>query len=224
MSPAPAHPFADDADHLRAALAWLDALLRARVARVRAAMGGDPWLRGLHIDDDTLDATLDHPPLAPLWSAGPVDVAAEQHIERDRGLLAARVGATEARGRPLRLATLARRFELDAFDQAVVLLAIAAELDPRYRRLCGWLHDDVGRARPSVGLAIDLFAGPLAARLAHRARFGPRGAPRAAGPRHPRRRRDAARAPARRAARARRLGARRAAADRSHVARRAAAP
>jgi hypothetical protein len=41
MSPPPTRrppPFADDAEHLRASLEWLDALLSARVARVRAAI------------------------------------------------------------------------------------------------------------------------------------------------------------------------------------------
>ncbi|MEZ4431498.1 MAG: ATP-binding protein [bacterium] len=177
MSPAPRHamPYADDAEHLRAALEWLDALLRARVARVRAALGGDPWLRGMHVDDDTVDALLSHPPLAPAWSMAPVDVAAEQAVEGARASLAARVAASGAAGRRLRLPALAERLGLDALDQGALLLALAPELDGRYERLIGWLHDDLTRRRPTVGLAIDLFGGPLAARLEARRRFGPAG-------------------------------------------------
>lgn len=179
MSPPPTRrppPFADDAEHLQAALGWLDALLSARVARVRAAMGGDPWLRGMHIDDATVDALLRQPPLAPAWSQAPVDVAAEQAVESHLSLLTARVAASRSAGRRLRLALVAERFGLDAIDQGTLLLVLAAELDARYGKLIGWLHDDVTRRWPTVGLALDLFAGPLAARLAGRRRFGPAGA------------------------------------------------
>lgn len=183
MSPRPRHPapFADDGEHLRAALGWLDGLLRARVARVRAAFGGDPWLRGLHVDDDTVDALLKHPPLSPPWSAAPVDVAAEQAVEGAQATLAARLAASHRAGRRLRLAGLVERFGLDGIEQGALLLALAPELDGRYGRLIGWLHDDLTRRRPTVGLALDLFGGPLAARLGARRCFGPAGTLVAAG-------------------------------------------
>ncbi|MCA9539032.1 MAG: hypothetical protein KC620_09085, partial [Myxococcales bacterium] len=169
----PPAPFADDAAHLQAALAALDAVLRARVDRVRASLGGDPWLRGLNVDDATVDALLDRSPLSAPWPAGEVQPAIEAALAGIADDLAAREAATLAAGRALRLLDLRARFGLDDLAAEVVLLALAPELDDRYARLIGWLHDDLARNRPSVGLCLDLFGGPLPGRLQARRAFAP---------------------------------------------------
>ena len=62
----------------------------------------------------------------------------------------------------IRLRRLARAFELDAVDVELLLVALAPDLDPRFERLYGYLHDDVSRRRASAGLALEL-AGPAPA-------------------------------------------------------------
>lgn len=175
-APPDAEPFADDAECLGAQLSWLDMLLRLRVGQVREAMGGDPWLRGLHVDDAEVDALLDRPPFTPPWSARAADPGLLRATALAGRVLRARLEAHRQTGAPLRWLALVDRFGLDAIDDHILLLAVAGELDPRYGRLVGWLHDDVARKRPSAGLALDLFVGGLGERLAARRRFAADGA------------------------------------------------
>ena len=90
-----------------------------------------------------------------------------------RGGVRARSGGRGARGPELRLARLATLFGLTRFDLDVVLACLAPELDRRYERLYGYLHDDVTRRRPSVDLVLALFLPDVAVRVAARARFDP---------------------------------------------------
>ena len=62
------------------------------------------------------------------------------------------------------------RFDLEPLDVELLLVALAPDLDPRFERLYGYLHDDVSRRRASVGLALELSgvgegSGPGRARL-----------------------------------------------------------
>jgi hypothetical protein len=67
----------------------------------------------------------------------------------------------EASGADLRLRRLTHAFDLDDIDIELLLVALAPDLDPRFERLYGYLHDDVTRRRASTGLALELCgAGP----------------------------------------------------------------
>ncbi len=55
-----------------------------------------------------------------------------------------------------RLEKLAADFGLDEVDVGVLLVALAPDLDQRFERLYGYLHDDVSRRRASIGLALEL--------------------------------------------------------------------
>jgi ATPase family associated with various cellular activities (AAA) len=55
-----------------------------------------------------------------------------------------------------RLGDMAAAFDLTEFDLDLLLVAIATDLEPRFEKLFGYLHDDVTRRRPSVGLALEL--------------------------------------------------------------------
>ncbi|MFF1543782.1 ATP-binding protein [Streptomyces sp. NPDC058291] len=68
------------------------------------------------------------------------------------------------------LAGLAVRLGLTDLDAAILLVALAPDLDRSFEPLYGYLNDDVGRRRATVGLALDLCGTP--AHLAPaRARF-----------------------------------------------------
>jgi hypothetical protein len=51
---------------------------------------------------------------------------------------------------------LARAFNLEAEDLDLLIIACAPDLEPRFERLYGYLHDDLTRRRASVGLALEL--------------------------------------------------------------------
>jgi AAA+ superfamily predicted ATPase len=147
-------------DHLLAELTWLDELLGRHVAWLRQTgrFTEDPF-RGLYIAEDQVDAQF-----AP-EAAHPAD-AADLRRRLDGEAMAA-----EAAGVTLPLRRLARRFALDDFEQAVLLLAAAADIELRYETLFAYAQNDVTRKRPSIGLALALFGGDRRARLQRRASF-----------------------------------------------------
>ncbi len=139
------------------ALARLDAVLAQAVARTQAASGPDDspdFFRGLQIRAGDVERALRTPPGAPAFAQTPPSLAM-------------------AAGLP-RLDWLGQRFGLTSFDLNVVLLALAPEIDLRYERLYAYLQDDVTRKRPTVELALHLFASDAESKLALRSRFAAR--------------------------------------------------
>ncbi|WP_433342464.1 ATP-binding protein [Streptomyces sp. CA-253872] len=148
--------------------AGLPARLEALRQRVAALVGdraaGDPTaddpLRGLYISPDTVARLLDGPrhgdgdpvpvPRDPAPVPPPPDPAAS--------------------GGGDRFAALAARCGLTPVEQAILLLALAPDVDRSFETLYGYLNDDVSRRRATTGLAIDL-CGLSAADPGARARF-----------------------------------------------------
>src|SRR5437660_6906926 len=123
---------------------------RVRVAvDWRRASDPDPLdrFRGLHISAAQVDQLL-----TGLRAPAPPD-------DEAAGLLAAVEAAAdgaEAAGAEPRLRRLRRAFVLDDLDVELLLIAMAPDLDSRFERLYGYLHDDVSRRRASVGLWLEL--------------------------------------------------------------------
>ncbi|MGW4727363.1 ATP-binding protein [Streptomyces sp. NPDC004291] len=153
-----------DADGTGDGVLGLIAALRARVAAlVEARSAGDPTagdpLRGLYVTGET----------ARRIAAGPPPDAV-----RDGGAVPPDPGGTG------RTAGLARSFGLSGLDAHVLLVALAPEVDRDFEALYGYLNDDVGRRRATVGLALDL-AGTGPFDPAARDRFHPAAPLRAGG-------------------------------------------
>ncbi len=134
------------------------ALIAARVATAvaqRRADDPDPTdrFRGLYISEAQVDVLLEGPPAA-LIPRPPDD--APDRAGRELETWADHV---ERGGTQIRLRQLARAFELSPLDVELLLVALAPDLEPRFERLYGYLHDDVSRRRASAGLALELSAG-----------------------------------------------------------------
>ncbi|HET8619616.1 MAG TPA: ATP-binding protein [Acidimicrobiales bacterium] len=151
--------------HVLGRLAALEAAVQAAVEARRAADPGidDPF-RGLYLGEDDVDRVLAATPRA---APGPAARARRAQVEEA-------ADADEGAGADLRLRRLARDAGLDATDIDLLVVALAPDLDHRFERLYGYLHDDVTRRRASVGLALEL-AGLHPADVAARDRLGPRG-------------------------------------------------
>ncbi len=158
--------------YLLGRLAIIEARVRAAVDR-RRADDPDPGdrFRGLYISEAQVDGLLESSPAALVpdaWLAAAADA---------RAALDRRADAAEADGHDIRLRRLARAFELTADDVELLLIALAPDLDPRFERLYGYLHDDVSRRRASTGLALELARpGNGVASGGDRVRLGPHGA------------------------------------------------
>ncbi|WP_327281449.1 ATP-binding protein [Streptomyces sp. NBC_01205] len=141
-----------------------DAPARALLARLRELRGrvstlverravGDPTaddpLRGLYLSEEAVRHLL------VTWPE-----TAEGHDGSGSGTGAGRaVGEEHAPAD--RLARLAGRAGLTALDVAVVLIALAPDVDRAFEPLYGYLNDDVSRRRATVGLALDLCGVPV---------------------------------------------------------------
>ncbi|WP_327396842.1 AAA family ATPase [Streptomyces phaeochromogenes] len=163
--------YTDSTQHLLAELARLDVLLGRQVRRARRSHR-EPAdeLSALYITeaevDRLLDGTLDTPP-----DDGEPETEAE--LDRLSAGIAVRVAESVRDGVSLRLVALAGLFDLHPVDVDVVVMCLAPEMDRRYERLYGYLHDDMTRRLPTVGLALDMVSADRTERAAARTRFAP---------------------------------------------------
>ncbi|WP_432087168.1 ATP-binding protein [Streptomyces sp. bgisy095] len=175
------------------------AALRTRVAALveaRSAGGptaGDP-LRGLYVTEESVRriTTGSAPGADAVRETGAVpeaDAVRETSAVPETGAVretsaAPKTGAVlpvlPRIDGPDRTARLARAFGLSGLDAHVLLVALAPEVDRGFETLYGYLNDDVGRRRATVGLALDL-AGTGPFDPAGRDRFHPAAPLRAGG-------------------------------------------
>ncbi|MFD8610976.1 ATP-binding protein [Streptomyces sp. NPDC059631] len=148
------------------------AALRDRVALlVGRRSADDPTaddpLRGLYLSQDAVRHLLHPAPPAP----EPVDA------HGDASASAVTDGVPDSPNRPNspgvlggwdgpgdrgdRLARLAARLGLGELDTALLLVALAPDLDRSFEPLYGYLNDDVSRRRATVALALDLCGVPV---------------------------------------------------------------
>ncbi len=128
----------------------------------------DGPLEELYVTDQEFQQHLSA--LSGLPPSSLADPDANQSLDSiDRGVailerkIAAEVKAADRRGRPSRFDVLCDRTGLTSLDQEILLLALAPEIDRRYRRVFAYLHDDFTRGIPSVGLVVDILAPLLGA-------------------------------------------------------------
>ena len=152
---------------LFAELARLLVLLRAAVLELRAGFVPGPDTAPLAILGEEIDWHLARP-LAPRPAGGPEVAALLAEADASAGVLAAQTGS--------RAQVLARRLGLDRRELDALLLVLAPDMDPRFERIFGYLHDDLTRRRASAGLLLRVLARDAAADAALRRSLERRGA------------------------------------------------
>jgi ATP-dependent 26S proteasome regulatory subunit len=172
--------YANSWEHLAWELQRLDLLIRLQLLRQRRRQPASllDQFRGLVVTETEVTSLLADP-------AEPVDedegviesrpeegrlVAALTQLETDIG---ARRALSEKEKPSLPLASLAALFQLTSFQQNVLLLALAPQLDRKYEKLYAYLQDDVTRKAPTVDLAMTLFLDTHNQRLEARSAFDP---------------------------------------------------
>ncbi|MEY9697580.1 AAA+ superfamily predicted ATPase [Bradyrhizobium diazoefficiens] len=133
----------------------LDALLKAAIARARvlAGNGADDALQGLYISDDEIELLMKR--------------QRGEMFDSDESIVDARIEFLASSW----LSAISERWSFPDFDNAVLILALAPELDLRYERIYAYLQDDVTKRRPTVDLALNLFCNGPQERLDRRLRF-----------------------------------------------------
>jgi ATPase family associated with various cellular activities (AAA) len=140
--------------YLLGRLAIVEARVAAAVAeRRRTDPAPDDAFRGLYLADEHVDRLLGQPGVRRMLGHAPADVA------ELRSTVEEAADRAEASGATLRLRRLAAAFELSESDVDILLVALAPDVDARFEKLYGYLHDDVARRRASIGLALELTGG-----------------------------------------------------------------
>jgi hypothetical protein len=137
-------------------LGKLDALLKTAIARARLLFAGneaDDALHGLYISDDEIDSLMKR--------------QSSETFDSDDSVVEARIDFLASSW----LSAISGRWPFTDFDNAVLVLALAPELDLRYERIYAYLQDDVTKRRPTVDLALNLLCDGPQERLDRRARF-----------------------------------------------------
>lgn len=148
----------DRAPEIIAQLRNLDALLKRAVARARllyAACESEGEFHGVYISEHEIDSLMERADEGTLGSDESVMEALRDFRSSSR------------------IEAISERWELTDFDHAVLLLALAPEMDLRYERIYAYLQDDVTRRKPTVDLALNLLCDSAEARMEQRSRFAP---------------------------------------------------
>src|SRR6266516_7330319 len=163
-------------EHTLALLSRLDLLIQREVQVVRATRGqrADEEYRGLYVAEDDVDGLIG------TALSGPAGPPQDDGFEAALRAADQRIDEITARCRALgevpRLERLGSVFGLTHFEQDLMLIALAAEVDLKYERLYAYLQDDVTRKRPTVDLVFRLAGLGAQERLAARRSFDADGA------------------------------------------------
>ena len=133
--------------YLAAALAWLHLLLEKQI---RALLPGEPML----------DITNDD---SKWWQRRRMELKkppTSRELTADIEKAAAALSGAAAIDPPPALLILGQRFGLSSFEQELLLLCMAMELDTRIATLCALAQDNQQRPYPTFALAMALFADP----------------------------------------------------------------
>ena len=161
--------YATNLDYLQDELQRLDLLLADAIADFRHQRDQTvpQEFQGFYLSDAEIDRLVNRgnqPETA-------LDTETRQKAAHCYEILQQRIAASLEAGLWLRLPHISKTFGLSPFEQDLLLLALAPEIDPRYQKLYAYLQDNVERKRPTVALALTLFCRSLAERVLARSRF-----------------------------------------------------
>jgi ATPase family associated with various cellular activities (AAA) len=163
-------------DYLLAQMRRLRLLLHRRVLWLRHRWSADPLqpASALVVSDAEADRLLageDPGAEADFHSADPAARCVTDELTALGAALTAQRQQLAEAGTPAALDTLGYLFELTAFEQDVLLLCLAPELDPGMARLYAYVQDDTRSGYPTPHLARAVLGGTD---MAQRATFMPR--------------------------------------------------
>jgi hypothetical protein len=162
----PFEPFVAPHEHLRELLVRHNTLLKRLVARTKRSK--TDALGFIAVSEQEVEHLLDAPPFVD-GVASAAETVADRSVQQLQLRIEARVAKTRAQGARLPLAELAERFTLTSREVDLLFACFAVELDRRYERVHGFLHDDMSRRLMSSGVALDLYCETAEEQLSARA-------------------------------------------------------
>lgn len=147
---------APDQGILNQVSAWLDAVLRTHLQR--SADAGDD-LPGLSVSRDTIEQLLTNTSVLRNAEQDTTQMARAAAEEKLFPLLDEHASPAEP------LAILCSQLRLTKSDICAFMLCLAPELDARYQRIFGFIHDDLSRRNATLGLIAAVLGDAVATRV-----------------------------------------------------------
>lgn len=171
MNELSAEAYKNSAEHLLAELAHLDLFVQNAIARVRSSTKDEQEMfRGMYVSDADVDRILAAPDQDMREDA---KRAFSARVAESASRLEACKRASREQGIALGLPYVSRLFRLSPLEQQILLMCLAPEMDGKYERLFGYLHDDISRRRPSVGLILNVLCADSEQRMQALKLFSP---------------------------------------------------
>jgi hypothetical protein len=165
---APWPPYSSGHEHIADLLTRHDWLLKREIARGQARKPAD-ILGFAAITEQEVQRLLTTPDPASFPELDEIERALRNLEPR----IAARVAQSAVLDVRLPIIELAARLGLNAAEIDILFACLAVELDRRYERIYGFLHDDMSRRQPSPGLVLSLYSEGTLGQLDARAVLGP---------------------------------------------------
>jgi SpoVK/Ycf46/Vps4 family AAA+-type ATPase len=174
-------PYKDRHEHLFDELRWLARLLTAQVIQQRSVHFYDTikGFRDFFIADEEIDALI---------SSGIFDEKQQQPDDNEskkyekhllqqahciRKDIQERVKATISQNKYLPLIQLSRLFHLNEFEQRVLIICLAPQIDARYEKLYAYLQNNISKEAPTVDFILNLLCQSPGERLNYLSYFHP---------------------------------------------------
>ena len=148
-------PYAAPSEHLSDMLLRFDWLIKRQIARGHARKPAS-IVDFVAIREQRAQHLLDG--LTPETTSEANVRWIDQTLQRLQRQIGARIEQSHAHGVRLPLVELARRFALTSREIDLLFACAVVEIDRRYERIYGFLHDDMSRRLASPGVAISLHS------------------------------------------------------------------
>ena len=152
-------PFANNREYLWTELAWLDMLIHREVLKWRETLP-DKFhheLKGIYISDQEIDNLVGIRQKELPEGKNDRDNHLEEPVVTLAKDIASRKEMSIQQGIYLPCARLAQLFALTPFEEKIIIVCLAPELDRKYERLYAYLQDDITYRRPGVDLVMRLL-------------------------------------------------------------------
>ncbi len=157
-------------EYLLDELKRIDLLLRLNLEKSKSENSNeDNYFMGLSISEDEVNTIIQTPiyqekkdDFKDIWFEKIETITREIETKKNESI---------KQGKFLNLHHLARIFDLSPFEENILLICLAPELDLRYEKLYSYLQNDVTKKRPAVDLVIRLLCSSVKEKLKAREIF-----------------------------------------------------
>lgn len=169
----------DGLEHMRAELRCLDLRIQLQVIKQRNKRANPlEQFRGLVLSEEEIGGLLAQP-AGQCYDERPDDSSDPEFLAIKRALAEIETGIRQRQAAHLPKRSslpffqLSRIFQLTPLEEQCLIICLAPELDKKYEKLYAYLHDDLNRKKPTIGLVLDLLCPTFRQKISARTCFAP---------------------------------------------------